>query len=201
MALLFRLLGERGKLIAVLLISAAVIDNPCHFATPTQSCQEFQLVAGRDRYKDRDAALTPAAFLHRFREDRLLRGSCTPLFDTQLFFIFLLAHEAEAKNIGFDACEGCECHDLAVGGLAMLGDDVVGDFELAEDHPVVDRWHRQDKMSEIIFPVATFILLFVRFVFFSIAPKAKPFIKSRIELEARSKVSFEFCLLEFVPLG
>src|SRR5208283_3384966 len=88
MALLFRLLGERGKLIAVLLISAAVIDNPCHFATPTQSCQEFQLVAGRDRYKDRDAALTPAAFLHRFREDRLLRGSCTPLFDTQLFFIF-----------------------------------------------------------------------------------------------------------------
>ncbi len=39
------------------------------------------------------------------------------------------------------------------------------------------------------------------FVFFFIAPKAKPFVKSRIELEARSKVSFEFCLLEFVPLG
>jgi hypothetical protein len=68
MALLFLLLGERGKLIAVLLISAAVIDDPCHFATPTQSCQEFQLVAGRDRYKDRDAALTPAAFLRRFSE-------------------------------------------------------------------------------------------------------------------------------------
>ena len=32
MALLFRLLGECHKLIAVLLISAAVIDNPCHFA-------------------------------------------------------------------------------------------------------------------------------------------------------------------------
>jgi hypothetical protein len=29
-ALLFRLLGERGKLMAVLLISAAVIDSPCH---------------------------------------------------------------------------------------------------------------------------------------------------------------------------
>jgi hypothetical protein len=29
-ALLFRLLGERGKLMAVLLISAAVIDCPCH---------------------------------------------------------------------------------------------------------------------------------------------------------------------------
>jgi hypothetical protein len=32
MALLFHLLGECGKLIAVLLISAAVIDSPCHFA-------------------------------------------------------------------------------------------------------------------------------------------------------------------------
>ena len=29
-ALLFRLLGECGKLIAILLISAAVIDSPCH---------------------------------------------------------------------------------------------------------------------------------------------------------------------------
>jgi hypothetical protein len=29
-ALLFRLLGEHGKLMAVHLISAAVIDSPCH---------------------------------------------------------------------------------------------------------------------------------------------------------------------------
>jgi hypothetical protein len=55
MELLFHLLGECRKLIAVLLISAAVVDSPCHFANSTQWCQRVQLVAVANRDEDHDA--------------------------------------------------------------------------------------------------------------------------------------------------
>jgi hypothetical protein len=77
----------------------------------------------------------------------------------------------------------------------------VSDLELAEYHPVVRRRCRQNEVSKFVRSVAAFILLFVRFVFFFIAPKAKPFIKRRIELKARSILRFEFFLLEFVRWG